>query len=130
MLDCGMIMSMGQLVADADVIRMFKRILEGVPVNDLTMALDVIHNVGPAGHFLAEEHTVQNMRKMQSRPRFIDRGTRVDFLNNGSKAMMAKANEEARRILETHHPKVLSDETVARIHSIVEDAEKEFGVKE
>lgn len=128
MLDCGMIMSMGQLVADADVIRMFKRILEGVPVNDLQMALDVIHNVGPGGHFLAEEHTVQNMRT-QSRPRFIDRGTKVDFLNNGSKDMMVKANEEARRILETHHPKVLPDETIARIQSIVADAEKEFGVK-
>ena len=50
-LDSGIVMSLGQLVADADVIRMYRKAQEGIPVNDITMALDVIREVGIRGNF-------------------------------------------------------------------------------
>lgn len=129
MIDVGMTISLGQLVADADIIRMIKRTLQGVPVNDLSLAIEVINNVGPGGHFLGEEHTLENMRQCQSAPKLINRDNRDEWTRQGSVDMMTKASEEARRILETYYPKVLSDEQVAKIRTMVEAAEKEFGVK-
>ena len=57
MLESGITMSLGQVVADADFVRMIKEVLRGIPVNEETLALDVIHGVGIKGQYLGEKHT-------------------------------------------------------------------------
>ena len=42
---------------------MVKRFLSGIQVDEETLALDVIKEVGPGGNFLAHEHTVKHFRK-------------------------------------------------------------------
>lgn len=42
MMEMGMTMSYEQLLTDAEIVRMTRRILQGIPVNPDTMALDVI----------------------------------------------------------------------------------------
>ncbi len=129
MLESGITMSLGQVVADADFVRMIKMVLEGVPVNEETLALDVIHNVGIKGQYLGEEHTFQLFKELQSAPKIMDRHNREEWSTMGAKDMALKADEEARRIMETHNPQVLSDAQKEMIHQIVQDAEKELIVK-
>lgn len=129
MLESGIIMSLGQVVADADFIRMFKTVLAGVPVNEETLALDVIHSVGIKGQYLGEEHTFRLFKQLQSVPKIMDRHSREDWKSMGSKDMAVKAAEEAKRIMETHKPQVLSEAALSKIHQIVLDAEKELVVK-
>lgn len=62
MMEMGMTMSYEQLLADAEIVRMTRRILQGIPVNQDTMALDVIKAVGPANNYLAQKHTRKYMR--------------------------------------------------------------------
>ena len=57
MMEMGMTMSYEQLLTDAEIVRMTRRILQGIPVNPDTMALDVIKAVGPANNYLAQKHT-------------------------------------------------------------------------
>lgn len=129
MLESGITMSLGQVVADADFVRMIKTVLEGVPVNEETLALDVIHSVGIKGQYLGEEHTFRLFKQLQSVPKIMDRHNREDWTAKGAKDMAAKADDEARRILETHRPKVLSEAVKEQIHQIVMDAEKELVIK-
>ncbi len=68
MLENGLIMSLGQLVADADFIRMFKMVTEGMPVNEESLALNVIHKVGVGGNYLSEKHTAKLYNSKQSNP--------------------------------------------------------------
>ena len=42
---------------DAEMIRGIHRTLGGITVNDETLGLDVIHQVGPGGEFLSHKHT-------------------------------------------------------------------------
>ena len=63
MVDCGMVMSLGQLVADADIIRMYRKMQEGIPVNEETLALDVIRKVGNGKAHLGTKHTIKHYKE-------------------------------------------------------------------
>ncbi len=127
MIEMGMTIDYGQLVMDNEFARMIKHTLQGIPVNDETLAVDVIREVGIGKDFLSHETTFKHMRS-QSQPELIDRRMREDWLADGSKDLYQRALEEAKHILETHEPDPLSQEARTTIRSIVEDAEAELGV--
>lgn len=126
MWESGITISLGQVVSDADFVRMIKTVLRGVPVNEETLAVDVIHSVGIKGQYLGEDHTFDNFRQIQSSPLVMDRNNRQDWLAEGGKNMAEKAAIMAREILKNHNPSVLSNEVIDRIHKIVLDAEKQL----
>ncbi|SDE37136.1 hypothetical protein SPACI_039620 [Sporomusa acidovorans DSM 3132] len=126
MWESGITMSLGQVVSDADFVRMIKTVLVGVPVNEETLAIDVIHSVGIKGQYLGEDHTFEHFRQVQSSPLVMDRNNRQDWLAEGGKDMAEKSAILARKILETHKPSVLSNEAIEKIHQIVLDAEKQL----
>ena len=128
MIEMGMTIDYGQLVMDNEFARMIKYTLQGIPVNDETLAVDVMHDVGPKNDFLGHDHTFKHMQE-QSQPTLIDRRMREDWQAGGSTDLHQRATEEARRILETHQPEPLPEEVLAKLRSIVEEAEEEMGVK-
>lgn len=124
----GLTMSFGQLVMDNEIIAMTRKVLEGIPVNDETLAVDVIKSVGARGHFLAEDHTFQNMRKL-SEPKFIDRRMRQFWKERGSKDLATVCDEKAREILETHQPDPLPDGVHEQLLAIIAAREEELGIR-
>jgi len=62
-LESGLVGSYDMLVMSNEIIGMVKRIMGGIPVNEETLAVDVIAKVGPGGHFLGEKHTFKHFRK-------------------------------------------------------------------
>lgn len=56
-------MSYEKFIVDLEIIGMVRRYLGGVKVNEKTLAVDVIKEVGIAGQFLTAEHTMLNCRK-------------------------------------------------------------------
>ena len=125
----GVTFSYGQLVMDCDFARMIKYAVNGIPVNDETLAVDVIHDVGPFKDFLSHQQTFQHMRS-QSQPELLDRRRRDRWEAAGAKDLAALANEKAREILETHQPEPLPDDKLAEIRSIVDATEAELGIRE
>jgi len=129
MLEMGMTLSYGQIVADNEFAAMIRRVLEGIPVHDEDLAVDVIARVGARGNFLTEEHTLKHMRGYQSQPKLMDRNMREFWEAKGSTDMIARANEVARGILETYKPQPLADSVARTLRSLVEDAEKAHKIK-
>jgi trimethylamine--corrinoid protein Co-methyltransferase len=127
MIEMGMTIDFGQLVMDNEFAKMIKFLLHGIPVNDETLAVDVIREIGIGKNFLSHDATFKHMRS-QSQPKLIDRRTREEWEASGSTDISERASEEARRILETHKPDPLPDDVLATIRSIVEEAEEELGV--
>ena len=91
----------GQMVMDNEFAKMIKYVVQGIPVNDETLAVDVIHEVGVGKDFLSHENTYKHM-KTQSQPKLIDRRTREDWYAGGQRDMHQRALAEARYILENH----------------------------
>jgi len=129
MLEMGMTMSYGQLLVDAEIVRMIRRIMQGIAVDKSTLALDVITSVGPGGTFLGQKHTMQNMRRESSQAKLIDRKMYDNWVRSGKKDMAERANEEAIRILENHKPIPLPETAAKEIRAIIEEAEYETGIR-
>ncbi len=127
-LETGMTVDYGQLVMDDEFISMVRYVLKGIPVNDETLAVDVIREIGPHGHFLAHDHTFTHMKTNQTHPELIDRRNRQDWEGAGSKNLYDRAWEKARHILKTHQPEPLPADVVSTIRAIVDEAEAELGV--
>ena len=127
MIEMGMTIDYGQLVMDNEFARMIKYAVAGIPVNDETLAVDAIKEVGIGKDFLSHDSTYKHMRS-QSQPELIDRKMREDWIKEGSTDIYQRALEQARFILENHKPDPLPEDVLATIRSIVEAAEEELGV--
>ena len=127
MIEMGMTIDYGQLVMDNEFARMIKHVVQGITVNDKTLAVDVIHEIGVGKNFLSHDHTFKHMRS-QSQPKLIDRRTREDWEAGGRTDIYQRALEEARYILENHKPEPLPENVLTTIRSIVEESEAELGV--
>ena len=100
----------------------------GIPINDETLAVDEIHEVGPAGEFLTRDNTAKLFKELRSIPKFIDRNPRDSWEAAGCPDILKRAEEEARNILENYKPDPLPETTREEIRTIVDEAEKELGV--
>ena len=127
MLESGVTIDFGQLVMDNEFAGMIKHVLNGIPVDDENLAVDVIHDVGPLKDLLDQKHTLKHMNT-QSQPDLIDRRIRSKWQELGGTDMYERASAKAREILETHEPDPLPDGVLATIRSIIEGAEEELGV--
>ena len=127
MLESGITFDFGQLVLDCEFIRMIKFTLNGIPVDEETIALDALRTIGSQGDFLGHPHTFQNMTK-QSRSELIDRRNRGKWEKDGASDSYARASQKARYILENHRPDPLPDRAINQIRKIVTQTEREMGV--
>ncbi|NLE23184.1 MAG: hypothetical protein GX624_10490 [Actinobacteria bacterium] len=128
MLESGVTIDYAQLVMDAEFARMVKFCVPGIPVTDRTLAVDVIHEIGPFNDFLSHEDTYAGMRG-QSSTKLIDRRVREEWTAAGATSLYDRSVLEARRILETHEPTPLPETVAAELRSIIVGAESELGVK-
>ena len=127
MLESGITFDYGQLVLDCEIARMIKYVVRGFDVTDDLLAVDVIKEIGPGGHFLMHQHPFDLMRT-QSEPELIDRRTRGAWESAGATTAYERATQKARWILENHEPDPLPDDVLAAIRSIVVETEREMGV--
>ena len=127
MLEMGITFDLAQLVLDNEIAEMIKYTVNGIPVNDETLAVDVIKEMGIGKDYLAHESTYQHM-KTQSQPELMDRRMRDDWALDGSKDAYQRAQEKMLDILETFEPPQLSDSVRETVREIVVEAEKEAGV--
>ncbi|NLY82539.1 MAG: hypothetical protein GX078_07155 [Clostridiales bacterium] len=125
MLEMGMTMSYEQLLIDQEIVHMSNRILQGIPVDKDTIALEVIKAVGPAGNYLAQRHTLKYMRQELSTTNLIDRTMRESWEKRGSKDMFEVARGKAIEILENYEATPLPDDVKKKIRDIVQEGEDE-----
>ncbi len=66
------IWSYEQMMMDCEIFDIVHKMMQGIVVDDETLALDVIAAVGPGGNFLSQKHTRKHMRELWL-PEFMDR---------------------------------------------------------
>ncbi len=99
MLDSGNAVSYDQYVIDNEIIGAVRRVLRGIHVSGKTLATPVIEKVGPGGHFVLEDHTVEHMMDEFFYP---DLAIRMNFdlwEQQGRPSMLSRAKEVTNRDL-------------------------------
>jgi len=112
------------MVIDNEIVDYVLRFTRGFEVNDATLAVDVIHKVGPGGNFLGEKHTLEHFReRWMSR---IDIGSLATWEKKGIESIGKLANQKVKEILATHKPEPLPEDVDREISRILKRAEAEL----
>ncbi len=101
--------SLEQLVICYEIIGWVKRFLPGLKINADTLALDVIHEVGPDGQFLEMEHTALHCRD-DWYPELLDRQSYDDWASEGSPTLRSRAKRQVDEILASYTPRPIPKE--------------------
>lgn len=129
MLEMGITFDLAQLVLENEFAGMIKHTLQGIPVDDETLAVAVIKELGIGKDYLSHDSTFQNMRS-QSQAHLIDRRMREDWEARGSTDIYKRAHDKMIETLETYEPPALPEDVRTSLQSIVAEAEKELGVSQ
>lgn len=121
--ESGMTGSVFQLAAMDEAIGYSRRITRGIEVNEDTMAVDAIHNVGPNGHYLREPHTRRHFKSEFWLPNLHDRRNFEEWDMMGRTTMKGRTAARVREILATHQPSAIKPETEKVIQKILEAGE-------
>ena len=125
-LGSGLVGSLEMILLDNESAGFIKRFFKGMEVSDETLGLDVIHEVGPGGEFLANEHTLNHFREEAWSSGRLDRGQHEAWIKGGKLTMYDRLNAEVRRIIEKDTPKLLDAGTEAEYDAIIERRKREI----
>jgi trimethylamine--corrinoid protein Co-methyltransferase len=121
-LEYGSTSSLEMVVMANDLIAMSRFFVDGIPVNEDSLALEVIENVaksGPGAMFLTEDHTLKHFKTAQFLPRLLDRSRYDAWEQSGSMDIYQRCNLEAKKKLETHQVIPKPDEVFKEIDKIL-----------
>jgi trimethylamine---corrinoid protein Co-methyltransferase len=118
-LDGGMTNSIEQVVICDELIAYTKHFMRSLEINEETLALDLIDQIGPDGDFLSSEHTLEHYRE-DWYPKLFDRSQYDIWERKGSKTLRERARDKALKLLETHRPDPLPAEVQKKVDAIVE----------
>ncbi len=104
-----------KLVIDNEILARTHRVLRGIEVNDDTIALDLMLEVGPGNDYLGQEHTVKYMRSEFAPYLISDRESREKWEADGAKDTTTRANAVAKKLLREHKPLSLDAAIVAAL---------------
>jgi len=129
--DCGYLAggsvgSMEMAVICNEVVGMVSRIVRGIIVDDESLAVEVIKNVGPGGHFLSQKHTLKFVEREIYIPTIFDRRPEEIWKKAGEKSIREVAKERVKEILKEHYPEPLPKDIKQKLADIVKKAEKEL----
>jgi len=119
-LDFGRTGSLEMMVIGDEVIDQVRRIMKGIPVDDATLAADVVAQAGPAGQFLTHPHTMQHLRSTQWRPRLFCRDGFEKWQAKGSTTLLQRARAKLDEIIASHRPLPIIAEKLVPIRELVD----------
>lgn len=98
-LECTLAMSPEALVMDDEIAGYFLRFQQSIPVDDDTLAMEAIRQVGLSGDFLNSPHTLSHYRGVLSRTKLAFRGHRSKWESKGARTFEEAARDRVRQIL-------------------------------
>ena len=113
-----------QIIYDDEIYHTHRILLQGLDTTPDGLALDVIEAVGPRGHYLAQEHTRQHLRRIWL-PELTHPRPRWD--GQSLPDIRRRARDEFDRILAEHEPEPLEDAVKAELRAILDAAARELG---
>ncbi len=100
----GLHASLEKMILDADLLQMVARMMEPVPVDTDSLAIDTIEEVGPGGHFFGTAHTQARFRDAFYRPLISDWRNYESWEEAGSPTAEVRAKSLVARLLDAYEP--------------------------
>jgi trimethylamine--corrinoid protein Co-methyltransferase len=119
LLDGSNLLTYEQIVLDAEVVSMIKRLQAPVDFDQEAFSVELMKELGPGGVYLGKSHTVKYMHKALSLPLISDRDSYDEWHRKGQVNRVTAARAKVNEILETHEPPPLSDDVRMSMSEVV-----------
>ncbi|MBV6648843.1 MAG: trimethylamine methyltransferase family protein [Hoeflea sp.] len=103
----GLVASFEKFVMDADQLGTLHKMAQGVTVNEDTLAMDAIREVGPGGHYLGCAHTQANFKTAFWRSEVFDYKPYETWSEEGARDTVALATARVQKLLDTYQQPML-----------------------
>ena len=118
LIDNGMTYSLHALCLCDEMAGLLRTMWQGIEVSKETLALDLAHEVGPRGNYLARPHTARHCRDQLWPARYL--GPHLPLSTDAERggSLFERIDADLRRILDTHVPAPLPQAVEATLERI------------
>lgn len=101
-LEGGLTASFEKLVLDAEMLQMMRSFLDPIAVDEGSLAIDTISEVGPGGHFFGTSHTLARFENAFYEPMLSDWRNFENWSESGARTGTERANAVWKELLRTY----------------------------
>ena len=116
-----------QLILDNEFAGALKRMFWGFEINEDTLAVDLINQIGPGGNYLDHEHTFSHYHHELWMPSIWTGVINNGWEFGGRKVDLDYAREIYEDVMANYHPRGIGEKTEEELMRIIRRAEKEIG---
>lgn len=131
LLDSAAAFSLDKMIADAEVIAMARKTVEGIArAQEGSFALDALRAIGPGGTFLDSAQTFERFRldQIQHTP-VVDRVTRRTWLAAGKQDTITRARAQTEKLERELKPRAIDEKIARALDEIVAREAKRLGME-
>ena len=128
-LEGGLTCSFEKTILDIDLLQMVAEFMDPLVVNDDTLAMEAIRDVGPGGHYFGTPHTQARYRDAFYAPLLSDWRNFESWQEAGSPTAMDKANGLWKEMLAAYEPPPIDPAVVEELDAYVAMRKAEGGFK-
>ena len=99
-----------------EILHNVKQYMGGITVNKDSLAIDVIERVGPGGHYLQDQHTLDNFKKIRYSELF-DRSIYDQWQSSGSQRFEDRLRDMTKKAM-AHEPAPLPENVIKEIDAM------------
>jgi trimethylamine--corrinoid protein Co-methyltransferase len=118
-MDSGLQGSLQVIAICNEILSFLRAATAGVIVNEETLALDVIDELGPTGNYLGHDHTLRHFREAYY-SKLLDKNPYSVWEKRGATTMEGRAARMVDDILSKHQVEPLPENVQTAIHAIIE----------
>jgi len=127
MVDSGMTLDYGKMIMDDEINQAIKYVVKGFEVNDETLSVGLIKEIGHTGNHLAHPTTFHHCGDFMA-PELMNRENYDQWMVKGGTDVYERALDKARDIVENYQPPPIGGQAQKEIDEIIYETEKELGV--
>ena len=123
----GLTASFEKLILDAELLQMMAAYCDPIVVDEASLALDAIREVGPGGHFFGTPHTMERYQTAFYSPLLSNWDNHPNWLERGSADARHKANGVWKQLLKDYEQPPLDPARLEAIDSFIARRKAEGG---
>jgi trimethylamine--corrinoid protein Co-methyltransferase len=105
--EAGMHCSVAKFIVDAEQCAMAHRMASGPKWSDFDEAMAAVSDIGPGGHYLGHQHTLDNFQSAYFMPEMFDNNSIEQWVADGSVEINERALKQARHLLSQYQEPTL-----------------------
>lgn len=118
-LEGGLVASAEKFIVDVEMLQMFAELLQPIAVDEASIGLDAIRDVGPGGHFFGTQHTIERFEDAFYSPLVSDWRNFETWRDSGSVDATHRANKIFKDVIAGFEPPPLDQAILDEIDAFI-----------